>query len=61
MKLKLRKDFDRFLKKGTEVEVDKIKFSSKYAGHFGVRVVSEWKKPRYLAITWFVEVPRENI
>lgn len=61
MKMKFRKDYDKNRKKGYEVEVDKIKFTPDYAGYFAVRVVNEWKTPRYVAISWFVEVPRERL
>jgi hypothetical protein len=61
MKMKFRKDFDKLRKKGYEVEVDKIKFTPFFAGYFAVRVVREWKTPRYVAITWFVEVPHDRL
>lgn len=57
MKLKFIARFDDKHGKGTEVEVDKIAFDPSYRGNFKVRVVGKWKRPKYLAITWFVNVP----
>lgn len=57
MKLKFISNFDNVkLKKGYEVEVDKIKFDLDFVGGFAVRVISVWKRPRWLAISWFVDV-----
>jgi hypothetical protein len=61
MKLKFIEDFDsNRLKKGYEVEADKIKYSPRFAGYFAVRVVSVWKRPKWIAIAWFVSIPTER-
>jgi hypothetical protein len=58
MKLKFIKDLDYKRKKGHEVEVDKIQFDAdRFAYGFGVRVVGEWRRPRWFTIAWFMELP----
>lgn len=54
MKLKFARTYDDIRKKGYEVEVDKIRFSYDTAGNLKVRVVGEWKNPRWFSIIWFV-------
>lgn len=56
MKLKFIKDLDYKRKKGHEVEVDKLKYDpNRFHLGVGVRVVGEWKEPRWFTIAWFVE------
>lgn len=60
MKMKLIADFDGKRKQGHEMEIDQIRYSTKYAGNFAVRIVGEWLRPRWVAITWFVETSDED-
>lgn len=54
MKMNFVSQFDSKRGKGYEVEVDKIRSDVGYSGGFAVRVVGEWKTPRWLSINWFV-------
>ena len=54
MKMKFVKTYDDIRTKGYEVEIDKIRFSYEAAGNLQVRVVGEWKRPRWFSIVWFV-------
>lgn len=54
MKMKFVEDFDEKRKKGFEVEVDQIKYDPGSTGMYSVRVVSEWKRPQWMAIAWFI-------
>lgn len=57
MKLKFNSAYDEKRKKGYEVEIDKIKYEPTWGGGYKVRVVGEWSKPTYLALSWFCEHP----
>ena len=54
MKMKFVEDFDDKRKAGYEVTVDKIRYAPGATGSYVVRVVSEWKRPQWLAIGWFI-------
>lgn len=57
MKLKINGSLGK-LKKGDEVEIDKIKFAPDNAGAFALRVVGVWKKPVWVSIAWFIDIPK---
>jgi len=55
MKLKFASQFDSKRGKGYEVEADQMERDASYNGGYRVRVVSEWKRPRWIAISWFMD------
>lgn len=55
MKVKFIDTFDDKHKKGSIVEVDAIKYDPSFEGNYKVRIVGEWKRPRWLALTWFTK------
>ena len=60
MKMKFIEELDEKRIKGYEVEVDKIKYDPVVTGLYAVRVISEWKKPTWLAIAWFIHPNAEE-
>lgn len=57
MKLKFARDgYGGKFVRGYEVEADRIKYDRKYSPFaIAVRVVSEWKRPQWVSLGWFVE------
>ncbi len=54
MELEFVSDFDTKRKKGYKVVVGAIEYRPDFAGLYAVKVVSEWKTPRWLSIGWFL-------
>jgi hypothetical protein len=55
MKLKFIEFFGDEQPKGTEVEVDKIRFDLRFRSGVGVRVVNLWKRPVWMCLGWFIK------
>lgn len=55
MRFKFVSQFDSKRGEGYEVEADHIELDPSYGGGYRVRVISEWKRPRWIAISWFVD------
>ena len=54
MKLTFIYDFSTRIKKGTEVEIDKIKYKKECSSGIMVRVVGLWKKPTWFDLGYFM-------
>ena len=58
MKAKLIADLDKKHKKGDEVDVIAIRYSTKHAGNYAVKVAGAWKAPKWLSINWIAPNPK---
>lgn len=56
MKLQIFSNYPPRLKTGDFVEVDRLVADSEFAGGYRLRVVGVWSKPKWLAISFFVQV-----
>jgi hypothetical protein len=55
MMLKFLEDYGEKIKRGTVVEVDRIRRNRRFASGVGVRVVGLWKNPQWFDLGWFVK------
>lgn len=56
MLVTFKANFDAKRVKGYQVEIDKILYDPNYGDNYKVRVVGEWKRPRWLSIVWFTRL-----
>lgn len=55
MKMKCLKYHCDRLKPGDVVEIDQMKVDKEFAGFIKVRVVGVWSRPKWLAISFFLD------
>jgi hypothetical protein len=50
---RFKKDFNKNIKKGKKVVIDRIKYSPITTNYLFVRVINLWKKPAWFNAGWF--------